>query len=108
MLTMFAGFAQINIAFFNAATAARRFARTVAGAAQNAGENIRFPVDHVGIVILAGGDQADVFGDRRMCGARVLAINNFMKVFGVRNISGFQALLQTQQQNRKLLFLLNF
>ena len=97
MLTVFVrlrGLAQLDVAFFHTATAARGFARTVAGAAENAGEDIRLPVDHVGIVVLACRDHADVFGNGGVGRAGVLAIDNFMKVVGPRNIGGFQSQLR--------------
>ena len=60
--------------------AAGGLARTVAGAPQNPGEHVRLPVDHIGAVIVARRDLADIFGDRRMRRARPLAIDHFVKV----------------------------
>ena len=92
-------FAQIDVALFHAAPAARRFARAVTGASQDAGKHIRFPVDHVGIVVLARSDHADVFGNGRVRRAGVLTIDDFMKVLRVRNIGGFQSLLRAYTNN---------
>src|SRR5690606_6532627 len=65
--------------FVDPAAPARRLAWTVAGAAEHTGENIGFPVDHIGIVIPFRGDKADVFrygGVRRTC---VLAIDHLVE-----------------------------
>ena len=67
-------------AAIQAAAAAGRLAGPVAGAAQNAGKHIGFPVDHVGIGVLALCDQTDVLaahwyaqdrpiGNRLLCGS---------------------------------------
>src|SRR5262249_54224832 len=66
--------------FLDAAAAAGGLARAVAGAAEDAREHVRFPVDHVGIGVAAGGDQADVFGNGRMRRAGPLAIHYFVEV----------------------------
>jgi len=76
--------AQLDIAFLDAAAAACRLAWAIAGAAEDAGEYVRFPVDHVGIAVAARGDQADVFGDRGVGRAGPLTIDDFMEVIGVR------------------------
>src|SRR5258707_7894083 len=82
-----------NGRFLDAATAARGFARTVAGAAENSRKHIRFPVDHVGVAITAFGDQTDVFRHGRMRGAGPLAVDYFVKVVGRRNVSRFHSYL---------------
>ena len=87
-------FADFDIAFFNATAAAGRFAWPVTGAAENAGKDIRVPVDHVGIAVAACSDQADVFGDGGVGRAGPLTIDNFMEVIGVRDISRFQTKLR--------------
>ena len=74
----------------DAAAAARRLARTIAGAPENAGEDVRFPVDHIRIAVTACGDQADVFGDGSVGRAGPLAINYFVEVIRVRDISRLQ------------------
>jgi len=88
--------AHLDVAFLDAAAAACGFAWAIAGAAENAGEDIRIPVDHVGIAVAACGDQADVFGDRGVSRAGPLAIDNFMKVVGVRDIGRLQKKLLLQ------------
>src|ERR1700710_771453 len=82
-----------NRRFLDAAAAARGLARTGAGATENSRKHIRFPVDHVGVAITAFGDQTDVFRHGRMRGAGPLAIDNFVKVIGCRNISRFHSYL---------------
>ena len=79
--------------FLDAAAAARRLARTIAGASQNSGKHIRFPVDHIGVAITPLGDQTDVFGNGRVCRAGPLAIDHFVKVVWRRNISRFHSYL---------------
>src|SRR3970282_872565 len=64
-----------------------------AGAPENAGEDIRRPIDHEGVVIAACGDQSDVFGDRGVGGARPLAIDDFMEVVGGPDVGGLQRLV---------------
>src|SRR5690606_2476809 len=56
-------------------------AGAVTGAAEDAGEYVGFPVDHVGVVVTTLGDQTDVFGNRGVRWAGVLAINNFVEIF---------------------------
>ena len=74
----------------DAATAACRFARAVAGAAENAGEHVRFPVDHVGVAVAASGDQPDVFGNGGVGGARPLAIYDLMEIVWLVDIGRLQ------------------
>src|SRR4029079_18057087 len=62
-----------------------------AGAAENPGKNVRFPVDHVRVAVATRRDQPDVFRDGSVRGARPLAIDNFMKIVWVLDIGGFQA-----------------
>src|SRR6185295_1844472 len=59
--------------FFNAAASAGGLAGTVAGAAEDAGEHVRAPIDHVGVAVATRGDQPDVFRDWRMRRAGPLA-----------------------------------
>ncbi len=84
------GLRLLGIALFHATASARGLAGPIARAAENAGEDVRFPVDHVGIAVAACRDQPDVFGDGGMGGARPLAIDNFMKIVGVLYFCGFQ------------------
>src|SRR5579864_2789419 len=69
-----------NRFFLDAAAPAGRLTRTVAGSAQNAWKDVRFPVDHVGVGIAAGRNQADIFRHRRVRRARPLAIHHFVEV----------------------------
>jgi hypothetical protein len=78
---------------FDAAAAARRFAWTVACASENSRKYVRLPIDHVGVAIAAFGDQADVFGNRGVCGTGPLAIDHFVKVVRGRNVSRFHSYL---------------
>ena len=66
--------------FQGASAAAGRLAGTVAGAPENAGENVRFAIEHVGVGVSALRDQADVFGDVGVGGTSPLAIHDFMVV----------------------------
>src|SRR5207302_3054090 len=72
------------------AAPAGRLARAIAGAPEDAGENVRLPVDRPCLGIAAIGDQADVFGDRRVRRTGPLAIDNLMKIVGIPNIGGLQ------------------
>ena len=75
----------------DAAAAAGGLARAIAGASQDTGKHVRPPIDHVGVAVAAFGDQADVFGNGRMRGTGPLAVDNFVKVIGRRNISRFHS-----------------
>ena len=79
--------------FLDAAAAARRLARTIAGASQNSGKHVRFPIDHVGVAVAPLGNQPDVFGNGRVCGAGPLAIDHFVKVVRRRDVSRFHSSL---------------
>ena len=79
--------------FLDAAAAAGRLARTIAGASQNSGKHIRFPVDHVGVAVAPISNQADIFGNGRVRGTGPLAIDHFVKVVGRRDISRFHSYL---------------
>jgi len=76
--------------FFHPATAAGGLTGAVTGTAENAREDVGFPVDHVGIVIAPLGDQADVFRNRGVRRTGVLAINNFMKILRMLYICRLQ------------------
>ena len=54
---------------------AGRLAGPVAGPPQDAGEDVRLPVDHVGVIVPAIGDQADVFRHGRVGRAGPLAVD---------------------------------
>ena len=75
----------------HAAAAAGGLARTVAGAAENRGEHVRFPVDHVGVGVPALRDQADVFGNVGVGRTGPLAIHDFVEVVRVVDVRGVHA-----------------
>ena len=77
-------------ALLDASATARGLAGTVARASENPGKDVRLPVDEIGVVVLAGGDQADVFGNRGVGRARPLAIDDLVEVIGVRDIRRLQ------------------
>ena len=77
----------------DAAAAAGRLARAIAGASENSRKHVRSPIDHVGVAVAAFGDQADVFWNGRMRGTGPLAIDHFVEVVGRRNISRFHSYL---------------
>src|SRR5207247_10202315 len=77
-------------ALLDPAAAAGGLARAIAGAAENAGKDIGFPVDEVRIAVAPGGDQADVFGNRGMGGARPLAIDDLVEIVGIGDIRRLQ------------------
>ncbi len=64
----------------------------VAGAPEDAGEDIGVPVHHIGVAVAAGGDQANVFRDRRMGWTGPLAVDNLVEIGGVGNVRGRHAL----------------
>src|ERR1019366_7275058 len=75
----------------DAAAAASRLARAGAGASANAGGYVRLPVDHVGVIVAACRDQADVFGNGGMGGAGPLTVYDFVKVLWRANIGRLQS-----------------
>lgn len=70
----------------DARSAAGGFAWPVAGAAKDSGEDVGFPIDHVGVVVSPLGDKADVFGHIGVGRACPLAIYDLVKVVGIANI----------------------
>ena len=66
--------------FLEPSPAAGGLARTVACAPQNPREHIRLPIDHIGVVVVARRDLADIFGDRGVRRARPLTVDDFVKV----------------------------
>jgi hypothetical protein len=73
----------------DASAAAGRFARSIARAAEDAGEHIRIPVDHVRLGISALGDQSNVFRNRSMRRARVLTVHHAVEILRVLNVCRF-------------------
>src|SRR6266542_3379489 len=72
------------------AAPAGRLARPVAGAPEDAGKDVRLPIDRPRLGIAPVGDQADVFGHRRMRRTGPLAIDNLMKIVRILDIGGLQ------------------
>src|SRR5258706_12407579 len=79
--------------FFDAYAPTGRFARAVAWASQNARKHIGLPINHIGVAVASSGNQADIFGHRRMGGTRPLAIDDFGEIVRVRNTGGFHSRL---------------
>ena len=77
----------------DAPAAARRLARTVADAAENAGKNVRFTVDQVGLRELTLRYQPNVFGDVGMGRAGPLAVDYAMIVIRISSIGRFHRYL---------------
>src|SRR5690606_30011766 len=70
---------------------AGRLAGAVAGAAEDPREDVAVPVDHVGVGVAAGGDQADVLGDRRVRRAGPLAIDDPVEGVRIADIGWLQS-----------------
>ena len=84
-----------RLRFLDPAAPAGGLAGPVAGAPEDAGEDIGFPVDEVGVGVAAGRDQADVLGDWGVGRAGPLAIDDFVKVVGIADIGGSQISLSS-------------
>jgi len=67
----------------------RRFARPVAGAAEDSGKHVGFPVDHVGVAVAARRDQPDVFRNRSVSRTGPLAIHDLVEVVRRRDVGRF-------------------
>ncbi|OIQ71442.1 hypothetical protein GALL_469390 [mine drainage metagenome] len=76
--------------FLDTAAPAGGFTGAVAGTAENPGEYVRLPVDHIGVGVAAGSDQTDVFGNRRVCWTGPLTIDHFMEVVGILDVGRIQ------------------
>ena len=59
------------------------------------GKHVGLPIDHVGVAVAAGGDQPDVFRNRRVGRTGPLAIHDLVEVVRRRNVGGFHLLLCT-------------
>jgi hypothetical protein len=75
-----------NGLFFGAHAPAGGLAGPVAGAPQNAGKDVRVPVEHVRFRVPLLGNQADVLGHGGVRGARPLAIHHLVEVVGIEDI----------------------
>ena len=82
----------------HSATAAGRFAGPIARAAENGGEHIRLPVEHVGVGIAALRDQADVFRNIGVSRTGPLTVHHFVKVVRVADVRGVQTWNPFDQQ----------
>ena len=74
---------------FDAPAAARRLARAIADAAENAGKNVRLTVDHIGVREFTLRDEPNVFGNVGMGLAGPLAVDYAMKVIRISGIGRF-------------------
>jgi hypothetical protein len=86
-----------GVRFLDAATSARRLARAIASAAENSGEDVGLPIDEIGFAVAACCNQSYVFGDGGMGGTRPLAIDDFVEIVGLLNISRLQSILRSAQ-----------
>jgi hypothetical protein len=75
----------------DAGAPACRLAWTVARASQDARKNVRLAVEEIRLGVFPLRDQPDVLGHVRVCRARVLAVDDFMVVAGVRDVCGAHA-----------------
>ncbi len=82
--------AAVGLSFLDAASATCRLARTIAGPAQNAGKDVRLPVDHVRVAVATRRDQPDVFRNGRMGWTRPLAVDDLVEVVGGCDVRRFQ------------------
>src|SRR6185369_10600924 len=58
--------------------------------AENAGKDVRFPVDRPSLAKTPGGDQPDILRHRRVRRAGPLAIDNLMKIVGITDVRRLQ------------------
>ena len=68
-------------------------AGTIAGAAQDAGEDVGLPVEHVGVGVTPLGDQADVLRHVGVRRAGPLAIDDLVEVVGISGIGRFHLVI---------------
>ena len=80
----------LGLRFLDPAAPAGGLAGPVAGAPEDAREDVGFPVHHVGVGVATGGDQADVFGDGSVGGTGPLAVDYLVKVVGMTDIGSLQ------------------
>ncbi len=81
--------AMLARAFLDAPAPARRLAGPVAGAPENAREDVRLPVDEIGVAVTAGGDQPDVFGNGGVGRTCPLTIDDFVEIVGMLDVRRF-------------------
>jgi hypothetical protein len=90
-----------GLCFLDAAAPACGLARSIARAAEDPREHVRFPVDEIGVGVAACRDQADVLGDWGVGGACPLAIDNFMEVVRIADVGGSQFSLSLHRRNAR-------
>ena len=73
--------------FFNATAATGWLAGTITYTSQNAGKYIGFAIDEVRVGEATLRDQANIFGNIRVCRASPLAVHNAMIIIGVLSIT---------------------
>jgi hypothetical protein len=83
-------FGLLGLCFLDPAAPAGGLAGPVAGAPEDAGKHVGFPVHHVGVGVATGGYQADVFGDGSVGGTGPLAVDYLVEVVGVTDIGSLQ------------------
>src|SRR6185437_5697535 len=77
----------------DAAAPEGRLARPVAGPAEDAGEDVRRPVDHIGVAVALRRDQPDVFGYRGVGRAGPLAVDHLVEIIGNADVGRLHRLL---------------
>ena len=78
-----------NRLFFQAATPACGFTRTIADSAEDAREDIAFAIDHVGVREPALSDQSNILGNISVGGTAPLAIHYLMKIIRIVRVRAF-------------------
>src|SRR5215831_8563874 len=77
----------------DATAPARRLTGPVASAAKHPGKHVRFPVDHIGVGVASGRDQANVFRNRCVRRTSPLAIDDLVEIVRRSNVGWFHTLL---------------
>src|SRR4030095_8254911 len=73
-------------ALLDPAAPARRFTRPIAGPSQNPGQDVGLPVDELRVRVASRGNEPNVFGNGSVGRAGPLAIDDFVKIVGLRDI----------------------
>ena len=79
------------VALLDASATARRFARAVAGAPEDPGEDVALAIQEIGFGVAALRDEADVLGDVGVGRAGPLAIHDLVEVVGLADVRGLHA-----------------
>ena len=77
----------------DASAPARRLARPIAGAPEDAGKYVGLPIDHVGVAVATSRDQSNVLRDGRVRRTSPLAVNHLVEVVRRGNVSRLHLLL---------------